>query len=60
MGRDEAKTAIRDRGGDVSETVSKNTDYVVAGKNPGSKFRDAARLGIEVLQEQEFLKLLKP
>ncbi len=39
--RDEAKDMIRKAGGDVSSTVSKKTDYVVAGENPGSKFQKA-------------------
>jgi len=59
MTRDEAKEKIRAFGGDVSGSVSKNTDYVVAGENPGSKFDNAKKLGVRILTEKEFLALLK-
>ncbi|KKU94352.1 MAG: ligase protein [Candidatus Jorgensenbacteria bacterium GW2011_GWA1_48_13] len=59
MSRDEAKEKIRDLGGDVSETVSKKTDYVVTGSDPGSKYEKAKKLGIEIISEGEFLKMLK-
>ncbi|MBI4160237.1 NAD-dependent DNA ligase LigA [Candidatus Wolfebacteria bacterium] len=59
MTRDEAKEKIRALGGDVSEAVSKKTDYVVAGSDPGSKHAKAQRLGVEVLGEKEFLELMK-
>ena len=59
LGREQAKEKIRAFGGDVSETVSKNTTYVVAGENPGSKYDKAKKLGIEILDEKEFLKKLK-
>ena len=58
MSRDEAKTKARELGGDPSETVSKNTDYVVAGENPGSKFDKAKKLGVKIFDEKEFLKLI--
>lgn len=58
MGREEAKEKIRKRGGDVSESVSKKTDYVVVGENPGSKAEKAKKLGVETLSEKEFLKLI--
>lgn len=58
MSRDEAKKKIKSLGGDVSESVSKKTDYVVAGENPGSKFDKAKELGVSVLDESAFLKLL--
>ena len=57
--RDEAKDMIRKRGGDVSSSVSKKTDYVVAGENPGSKYDKAVELGVNVINEAEFMKLLK-
>ncbi len=57
--RDEAKQKIKMLGGDVSSAVSKNTSYVVAGANPGSKFDKAKKLGVKILNEKEFLKLIK-
>ncbi len=59
MSREEAKEKIRALGGNVSETVSKNTSYVVAGSEPGSKFDKAKKLGVEILNEKEFLNLIK-
>ena len=59
MSRDEAKAKVRDLGGDPSETVSKNTDYVVAGYSPGSKYDKAKKLGAKIMGEKEFLKLIK-
>jgi DNA ligase (NAD+) len=57
--RDEAKDMIRKKGGDISSSVSKKTDYVVAGENPGSKYDKAIELGVKVINEKEFEKLLK-
>jgi len=59
MSRDEAKEKIRARGGSVSSSVSKETDYVVAGDNPGSKYEKALELGVKILKEKEFQDLLK-
>lgn len=59
MSRDEAKEKIREAGGQVSGSVSKKTDYVVAGKEAGSKEEKAQELGVKIITEQEFLKLLK-
>ncbi len=59
MAREEAKRKIRELGGDVSESVSKKTDFVVAGKEPGSKLEKAKKLGIKIIDEQTFLNLLK-
>jgi len=59
LSRDQAKEKIRERGGNVSSTVSAKTDYVVSGKDPGSKQEKAHELGVAILDEQAFLKLLK-
>jgi DNA ligase (NAD+) len=56
--RDEAKELIVRQGGRVTSSVSKKTDYVVAGKDPGSKFDDAKRLGVPTLDEPAFKTLL--
>jgi DNA ligase (NAD+) len=57
MSRDEAGDIIRERGGTVSGSVSKKTDYVVAGDDAGTKLRKATELGLRILDEDEFLKL---
>ncbi len=59
MTRDEAKEKIRRLGGDVSSSVSKNTSYVIAGEEPGSKLDQAKKLGVKILTEKEFLNLVK-
>lgn len=56
--RDQAKDKIRSLGGEVSESVSKNTDYVVVGENPGSKFDKAKQLGVRTLGEKKFVALV--
>jgi len=58
LSRDEASTRIRERGGKVASAISKNTDYVVVGDNPGSKVDDAKRLGVSILNEKDFVALL--
>ncbi len=58
MSRDEAKDKIRELGGDVSSSVSKNTDYVVAGDKAGSKLDKAKSLGVKVLDEAGFVKMI--
>jgi DNA ligase (NAD+) len=57
--RDEATAAIEERGGKVTSSVSKKTDYVVVGTSPGSKYDKAVQLGVEILDETGFKKLLK-
>jgi len=59
LGRDEAKDRIRKLGGDVSSSVSKETDHVVVGAEPGSKYEKAKRLKINILTEKEFIAMLK-
>lgn len=59
MSRDEAKGEVERRGGKVSGSVSKKTDYLVAGEDSGSKLKKAQELGVRVLDEQAFLALLE-
>ncbi|MBI3632677.1 MAG: NAD-dependent DNA ligase LigA [Candidatus Vogelbacteria bacterium] len=56
--REQAKQLVRNSGGEVSESVSKETSYVVVGANPGSKYDKAQKLGVKVLNEKEFLKFV--
>jgi DNA ligase (NAD+) len=58
LSRDEASNLIRDAGGNVTDSVSKKTDYVLAGENAGSKLDKAHKLGIKVITEKEFMKLV--
>jgi DNA ligase (NAD+) len=57
--RDEAAQLIEERGGRVSSSVSKNTDYVVAGSDAGSKLTKAEGLGVAVLGEQQFAEMIQ-
>ena len=57
--RDEAKAAVIARGGKVTDSVSKRTSYVVAGTSPGSKLAKAAGLGVTVLDDEAFQRLLE-
>jgi len=57
MSRDEAKNKIHQLGGRFSSSISKNVDYVIVGKNPGSKYQKAHKLKIKCLNEKEFLNL---
>jgi len=59
MAREIAKEKIQNLGGDVVDSVSKNTDFVVAGENPGSKLEKAKILGIKIFTESEFLKIIE-
>ncbi|MBI4992754.1 MAG: NAD-dependent DNA ligase LigA [Candidatus Magasanikbacteria bacterium] len=58
MTRDEAEDKIRELGGKISSSVSKNTSFVVVGENSGSKFDKAKELGVRVIEEKEFLEMI--
>ncbi|MDD5593121.1 MAG: NAD-dependent DNA ligase LigA [Candidatus Margulisbacteria bacterium] len=57
--RPDAEELVRKLGGNASGSVSKRTDYVVAGTEPGSKYEKAKELGVEILTEAEFVKMMK-
>ncbi len=59
MSRDQAKQKIKSLGGKTAESVSKKTSYVVVGDEPGSKYQKAQALGVKILNENDFLDLLK-
>ncbi len=59
LSRKDAEDMVIQNGGEVSSTVSKNIDYVVVGKDPGSKFEKAKKLNLKIINEEEFLKLVK-
>ena len=59
MGRTEAKALIESFGGSLSESVSKKTDILILGENPGSKYDKAKALGIYIMEEAEFLEKIK-
>lgn len=58
MTREKAKEKVRSLGAQVSESVSKKTNYVVFGENPGSKLEKAKKLNVKTLSEKEFLKMI--
>jgi DNA ligase (NAD+) len=57
--RSEAKKLVEAQGGSIAASVSKRTDFVVAGESPGSKYDKAKELGLKIIDETEFLKLIK-
>ncbi|MCX8095626.1 MAG: NAD-dependent DNA ligase LigA [Caldisericia bacterium] len=59
MSRKEAEDLVKSLGGEVASSVSKNINYVVVGKDPGSKLEKAKTLGLKIINEEEFLKLVK-
>ena len=59
MTRNEAEELVKTLGGRATSSISKNTDYLVVGTEPGSKLKKAKELGITILSEEEFRKLLK-
>ena len=59
LSRQQAQQAIRQAGAKSSGSVSKNTDFVLAGKNAGSKLDKATKLGVEVITEKQFMEMTK-
>lgn len=57
--REQAKSAVEELGGRVSAAVSRKTDYVVVGADPGSKYEKARQLGIKIMEEAEFVELVE-
>jgi DNA ligase (NAD+) len=58
MSRDEAKSRLTGQGAKVTNSVTSNTDFLITGADPGSKLKNAQKLGVKVLEEEEFLKHL--
>lgn len=58
MSRNEAKDLVEELGGEVASSVGKKVDYVVVGKDPGSKYAKARELGLKIIDEEEFKKLV--
>ncbi len=58
LSREEAGELVKELGADVVSSVSKNTDFVVAGENPGSKYSKARELGVKILNEKEFKEII--
>jgi len=59
MSREQAKEKIVNQGGKVNKTLSSKTNYLIAGKNPGTKYAKAKKLGIKIINEKEFLWILQ-
>jgi DNA ligase (NAD+) len=59
MSRDKAKEKIKELGGKIPSAISKKTDFLVVGKNPGSKYEKAPKLGVKIISEKEFLELIQ-
>ncbi|MFH1036579.1 MAG: NAD-dependent DNA ligase LigA [Patescibacteria group bacterium] len=59
MSREAAKEKINLLGGDVNKSISRNTNFLVAGKEPGTKFEKAKKLGVKIMDEREFSKIIK-
>jgi DNA ligase (NAD+) len=58
LSRDQAKAMIKQNGGKASSSVSKKTDYVLAGSEPGSKYETAEKLGVKIIDEKKFLSMI--
>ena len=56
--RDDVKRLVEELGGRATSIVSKDTDYVVVGKEPGSKYDKAKKLGLTIISEEDFKKLI--
>jgi DNA ligase (NAD+) len=56
--RQDAKDRIKARGGQTRDSVSRQLDYLIVGEKAGSKLKEAEKLGIKIISEDEFLKLL--
>lgn len=57
--REEIQSMIRENGGKVASGISKNVNWVICGENPGSKIAKAKELGVEIVSEQDFIKMIK-
>jgi DNA ligase (NAD+) len=57
--RHQTEVLVRQFGGNPGSAVSKNTDFVIAGENPGSKYKKAKELGIKIISEEEFKEMIK-
>ncbi|MBN3039265.1 MAG: NAD-dependent DNA ligase LigA [Candidatus Omnitrophica bacterium] len=57
--RTQAQRLVQERGGNYSSAVSKNTDFIVIGKNPGSKYEKAKKLNVKIIKEKDFKKMVK-
>jgi DNA ligase (NAD+) len=57
--RNQAQRLAKEYGANSVSSVSKNTDFVIVGKNPGSKYQEAKKLGIKIIDESQFIQMLK-
>ena len=58
ISRDRMKDIIRKNGGKISSSISRNTDFLLAGEAPGSKYKKAKKLGVKIISEKELFKLI--
>jgi len=59
ISRKEAEELVKNSGAEVASTISKNIDYVVVGKDPGSKLDKAKKLNLKIINEDEFIEMIK-
>ncbi|HEC81755.1 MAG TPA: NAD-dependent DNA ligase LigA, partial [Thermoplasmatales archaeon] len=57
--REEAKRLVEELGGRAASSVSRNVDFVVVGENPGSKYDKAKKLGLKIIDEEEFKRMIR-